>query len=593
MAAAKDAATLSERLRDMDERQRDLESDLGLLRQTVHELLLENRRLALGVSPKALAQSRTLSSSLGPHELPPKAQPTCVSPSNVSLEAKTDVVVEQSFALPRNLDAYLEQLRLGHFCDRIRNLGADTVEDLVDVEADDLNALGMTKLEQNRFFRAVRAQGVLSERAAIRHGDALEMLLRVDASAGALEEAFRATGWDMQDEWVRGTRAMLKEWSDSGGRLEQSRNQELLAVALTGAEQTHDAERLLHCMRTALPSLTVQLTGCCAIQRLGAISARVAIELSSAGACKMVLRALRYHDNDVELSVAGCLALSSLARNGGPEVGCTVGDVGGITRALECMAQHSENSTVFIAVCNLLQAVPISEFWSRTAQAEAATQAQHNLLRKPAAHQRDARPYCSKLGHPQKQKQCDDSDKNDNLHLPSTLSVVVAGITKYWEYPSAQAAACALIEHLVEYSEESRPVVAGTGCVKIVIRALRGKRTATAAAAGKSTLDDLSSRSVEETKSVQSQQWQARQEQKEEEQKQESVSVKSLRVVQAAQNRDVAARLQAHGCGLLSSLATGNAELTCDIKKAGGESVARSAIANHGDDERVRTQVLQ
>jgi hypothetical protein len=543
--AATHVVTLAERLGEIEERQRSMECDLGLLRNTVHDLLLENRRLAMGVAPKALAQSRVLSSSPESDELPTTSQHTC--PDSVSPSRHPAAVVGRSVACPRDLDGFLERLRLGRFREHMRNLGAETVDDLVDVEADDLVALGMSKLEQNRFIRAVRAQGVLSERAAIRHGDALDMLLRVDATAGALEEAFQATGWDMQEEWLHGTRSLLKEWSESGGRLEQIRNQELLAVALTAAEQARATERLLHCMRTSLPSLTVQLTGCGAVQRLGAADARMAIELSTAGACLVILRALRYHDNDVELSIAGCLALASLAQHGGPEVGRTVGAAGGIAAALACMAQHAENGELFMAVCSLLRSVPISEFWSRTAQAEAAMAAQRKWLR----------------GSASLHAATDDTS-------PSTLSVVVAGITKYWEYAPAQVAACALVEHLVEFSEESRPLVAATGCVKIVIASLKGKQTV---AAGAGPAADL------RTESTISQQ-------------QQPASLIGISgVVEVARSRDVAARLQAHGCGLLSSLATGNAELACEIKKAGAESVARAAIANH-DDERVRDTAI-
>lgn len=562
------AATLAERLAGIEERQRSLESDLGLLRNTVHELLLENRRLAMGVAPEALAQSRGPLSSSESHEPPPTSTQT--RPDDV-LPSRRDSAVARSFAGPRDIAAFLERLRLGRFRDHLRNLGAEIVEDLIDVEVEDLVALGMTKLEQNRFVRAVRAQGVLSERAAIRHGDALEMLLRVDARAGALEEAFQATGWGMQEEWLHGTRALLREWAESGGRLEQVRNQELLAVALTGAEQARATERLLHCMRTSLPSLTVQLTGCGAIQRLGVADARMAIELSTSGACQVILRALRYHDNDVQLSIAGCLALASLAQHGGPEVGRTIGAAGGIAAALACSSQHSENSDLFIAMCHLLQAVPISEFWSRTAQAEAAIAAQRTWLRRTASHEKHAKAHRSQVQQKQKRDDVDD-DSND---LPSTLSVVVAGITKYWACALAQTAAVALVERLVEFSEESRPLIAGTGCVKIVIAALKGKRTVAAGAEAATDMSDNLRESVATTESL------------EQQQRRPAALIGVSGVVEVVRNRDIAARLQAHGCGLLSSLATGNAQLACEIKKAGGDVVARAAIANH-DDARVR-----
>ena len=61
-------------------------------------------------------------------------------------------------AVPHHLLSFLELLRLGHFCERIHNLGAESVADLVDVEDPDLVALGFSQLERNRFFRAVRAQ---------------------------------------------------------------------------------------------------------------------------------------------------------------------------------------------------------------------------------------------------------------------------------------------------------------------------------------------------------------------------------------------------------------------------------------------------
>jgi hypothetical protein len=516
MAAAAHAATLADKMGLMDERQRTMEADLGLLRQTVHELLLENRRLALGVAPRALAQSRALASA-EPLQPPPTAEPP-------------------SAAGDCGLGAYLERLRLGHFCDRVRNLGAETVADLVDVEADDLVALGMTKLEQNRFFRAVRAQGVLSERAAIRHGDALEMLVHVDAAGGALEAAVQATGWDMQDEWVHGTRALLREWSSSGGRLEQARHQELLAVALTAAEQEHATERLLHCMRTALPSLTVQLTGCGAIQRLAAADSHMAIELSGAGACLDVLRAFRYHGNDATtLSVEGCHALASLARNGGPQVGRAVGQAGGVASALACMSQHAEDSEIFAAACALLQAVPISEFWERTAQAEAAAAAQRRRQNGDSTHHLNPGSRDGAL-----------RAEND---APSTLSVVVGGITKHWEHAAAQAAACALIEHLVEHSEESKAPVAATGCIEVVIAALKGKRTMAAGAGGlaENHGGETNAASQRRASSVGAAGAAAA----------GSAAVGFGAVVAVARQRDVAARLQAHGCGLLANLATG------------------------------------
>ena len=227
---------MSTKIAQLEGRLQAAESDLGLLRQTVHDLLLENRQLALGVDPRRLG-------SLADDAEPGPAAATAG-------RSRADP--------PRDLLSFLELLRLGHFCERIHNLGAESVADLVDVEDPDLVALGFSQLERNRFFRAVRAQGLLSERAAIRHGDALEMLLQVTQSDGLLEAAFEATGWDQREEWLAGTRAMLGQWERSGGRREAAVNQELLAVVATAAEQQLSVERLLHCLRIALPSRTVQ-----------------------------------------------------------------------------------------------------------------------------------------------------------------------------------------------------------------------------------------------------------------------------------------------------------------------------------------------
>lgn len=529
--------TLADQFTSMENRQQQQEHDLGLLRSTVHALLLENRQLALGVSPKALQQQRVV---LGQHDAAPVA-PAQGPP----LSGDVDM----------SLRAYLERLRLGHFTDRILNLGAEAVADLVDVEADDLEAIGMSKLERNRFFRAVQAQGLLSERAAIRHGDALEMLLHVTQTEGALEASVAATGWEMQSEWVEGTRGLLRDWEASGGRLEQARHQQLMAVALTAAELEKATERLLHCLRTSIPSMTVQLTGCGAIQRLAAADAKRAIELSNAGACLDVLRAFRYHNNDATLAIEGLHALASLARSGGPQVGVTLGATGAIATALECMHLHADDSEVFGAACALLQAVPIAEFWERTAHAEAAAVQQRRRVQ--LQQQRDMN---------QRQRDDDNADRSQQEPPPSTLAVVVRGITRYWEHASAQAAACALVEHLVEHSEDSKSLVMAADCVRVVIGALKGKKTAAVAdnrdnANALGLGDKIYGRAG---------------------------GVGALvAVARQARQLDAAARLHAHGCGVLGNLASGNAVLACEIRQAGGEAAANTAMSRHSGDERV------
>ena len=136
---------MSAKIAQLEGRLQAAESDLGLLRQTVHDLLLENRQLALGVDPRRLG-------SLADAEPGPAAA--------TAGRSRADP--------PRDLLSFLELLRLGHFCERIHNLGAESVADLVDVEDPDLVALGFSQLERNRFFRAVRAQGLLSERGCVR-----------------------------------------------------------------------------------------------------------------------------------------------------------------------------------------------------------------------------------------------------------------------------------------------------------------------------------------------------------------------------------------------------------------------------------------
>jgi len=293
--------------------------------------------------------------------------------------------------------------------------------------------------------------------------------------------------------------------------------------------------------------MTVQLTGCGAIQRLAAADAHRAIELSNAGACLDVLRAFRYHNNDPVLAIEGCHALASLARSGGPQVGVTLGATGAIAAALECMHLHGEDSEVFAAACALLQAVPISEFWDRTAHAEAAAVQQRRCVQ--LQQQRDMN---------QRQRDEDDAATQQQEPPPSTLAVVVRAITRYWQHASAQAAACALVEHLVEHSEESKSLVVAADCVRVVIGALKGKRTA--AAADSNALGDKPGTAVAGGISA---------------------------VVTVARQLDAAARLQAHGCGLLANLASGNAELACEIRLSGGEAAANSAMSRHEADERV------
>lgn len=511
---------MSAKIAQLEGRLQAAESDLGLLRQTVHDLLLENRQLALGVDPRRLG---ALADDVEPGPAAATAGRSRADP-------------------PRDLLSFLELLRLGHFCERIHNLGAESVADLVDVEDPDLVALGFSQLERNRFFRAVRAQGLLSERAAIRHGDALEMLLQVTESDGLLEAAFEATGWDQREEWLAGTRAMLGQWERSGGRREAAVNQELLAVVATAAEQQGSVERLLHCLRIALPSRTVQLAGVAAIRRLAASDDRgpghLAMELSSGGASTAVLRAFRYHAQDRDLAVEGLAALAALASHGGPLVGQECGAAGGIAAALDWMAAHEDDADVFAAGCGVLSSVPLSEFWARTAEAEAAAKQQRRRLKLATS----TTPRGAQEPEPEPEQD------------GGTVGVVIAGISRHWEHPQAQAAACALVEQLVEHSEEGRTLVTALDGARVVIGALTGRRTQ-AAAGSKPTLTERGGGMGD--------------------------------VVKAAHAREAAALLQARGCGVLANLARGNAELACEIRQSGAEAAARAAMETYAEDTRV------
>ena len=75
---------------------------------------------------------------------PPKAPATNQQPTNNGLFALKTLAAPDTKKIfsnypkdsgtPRDLLSFLELLRLGHFCERIHNLGAESVADLVDVE---------------------------------------------------------------------------------------------------------------------------------------------------------------------------------------------------------------------------------------------------------------------------------------------------------------------------------------------------------------------------------------------------------------------------------------------------------------------------
>ena len=115
-----------------------------------------------------------------------------------------------------------------------RGLGAERVADLLDVLPEDLAAFGCSKIESNRFFRAVANVEFAVHWDGARHGSTLDLLLALDGSTpGRLARACSAAG--LSDNEAVGVAAAVESWGSAPNRRATELAATLSAVAIADA----------------------------------------------------------------------------------------------------------------------------------------------------------------------------------------------------------------------------------------------------------------------------------------------------------------------------------------------------------------------